>query len=99
MFSKWKKKKAPSYGSFHVKRGDEVKVICGANRGQSGKVLQVLKKKNRVIVEGVNMMKKHTRKNPNNPKGGIEEREGSLHISNVVVVTKGDAKANAKAEK
>lgn len=99
MIGKIKKKKAASYGSFHVKRGDEVQVISGANRGQSGKVLQILKKKNRVIVEGVGMLKKHARKTQNNPKGGIEEREGTIHISNLKVVTKGDAKADAKAKK
>lgn len=83
----------------HVKRGDQVQVMSGAHRGQSGKVLQILVKKNRVIIEGVNMIKKHARPTQVNPKGGIEEREGSIHLSNVKLIAAGDAKPVAKAEK
>lgn len=71
---------------FHVKKNDEVEIISGAHRGSKGKVLQVLTKKDRVIVEGVNMITKATRPTQINPQGGLEKREGSIHISNVRVV-------------
>ena len=67
---------------FHVKKGDNVEVIAGNFRGSSGKVLQVLQKKERVLVEGVRMIKKHLRKSQDNPQGKIAEREGPIHISN-----------------
>ena len=66
-----------------VKKGDEVIVIAGDNKGSKGKILQVLREKNRVIVEGVNMIKKHEKKTQDNPQGAIVEREASLHFSNV----------------
>ena len=68
----------------HVKKGDEVVVISGAERGKRGKIIEVLTKNNRVIVEGLKMIKRHTRKNQNNPNGAIVEREGTIHISNVM---------------
>jgi large subunit ribosomal protein L24 len=68
---------------FHVKKGDQVTVIAGKEKGKSGKVIAVLTKKSRVMVEGLQMIKKHTRKNQQNPNGAIVEREGSIHISNV----------------
>ena len=68
---------------FHVKKGDQVVVIAGAEKGKRGKVIAVSPKKQRVIVEGLQMMKKHVRKNQQNPNGAIVEREGSIHISNV----------------
>ena len=68
---------------FHVKKGDQVTVIAGKEKGKSGKIIAVLTSKNRVIVEGLHMMKKHTRKSQQNPNGAIVEREGSVHISNV----------------
>ena len=67
----------------HVKKGDQVMVITGNHKGKSGKVLQVLVKKDQVIIEGVRMIKKHARKSQDLPQGGIIEREGPLHISNV----------------
>lgn len=67
----------------HVKKGDEVEVISGAHRGTQGKVLHVLTKKNRLIIEGVNFIKKHEKKSQDRPQGEIVEREGSIHISNV----------------
>jgi large subunit ribosomal protein L24 len=66
-----------------VKKGDEVTVIAGDHKGSKGKILQVLREKNRVIVEGVNMIKKHEKKTQDNPQGAIIEREASLHFSNV----------------
>jgi large subunit ribosomal protein L24 len=78
---------------FHVKKGDEVVVIAGAERGKRGKIISVETGKQRVIVEGVRMIKKHMRKNQNNPQGAIIEREGTVHISNVMAVEKFDARA------
>ena len=71
-----------------VKVGDTVKVIAGDDKGSTGKVLKVIRTKNRVIVEGVAMVKKHNKPNSNNPKGGITEKESSIHISNVSLTTK-----------
>jgi large subunit ribosomal protein L24 len=71
---------------LHVKKGQEVIVISGANKNKKGKVLEVLTKKNRVIVEGVNMITKAVRPSQKNPKGGFEQREGSIHASNVMDV-------------
>jgi large subunit ribosomal protein L24 len=68
---------------FHVKKGDQVTVIAGKEKGKSGKIIAVLSKKERVIVEGLQMIKRHTKKNQQNPQGAIIEREGSIHISNV----------------
>jgi large subunit ribosomal protein L24 len=67
----------------HVKKGDQVTVIAGKEKGKSGKIIAVLTEKNRVIVEGLQMIKRHTRKSQQNPNGAIVEREGSIHISNV----------------
>jgi large subunit ribosomal protein L24 len=81
--------------SFHVKKGDEVVIISGTERGKRGRVLQVLPKKQRVLVEGAKMTKRHVkqRRDPNAPQGGIIEREGSVHISNVMKVADFDARA------
>lgn len=68
---------------FHVKKGDQVTVIAGKEKGKSGKIIAVLTDKQRVVVEGLQMIKKHTRKSQQNPNGAIVEREGSIHISNV----------------
>jgi large subunit ribosomal protein L24 len=79
--------------SFHVKKNDEVVVIAGADRGKRGRVIAVEGKKQRVIVEGVHMIKKHMRKSQQNPQGAIVEREGTLHISNVMKAEAYDARA------
>jgi large subunit ribosomal protein L24 len=68
---------------FHVKKGDQVTVIAGKEKGKSGKIIAVLTDKQRVIVEGLQMIKRHTRKSQQHPNGAIVEREGSIHISNV----------------
>jgi large subunit ribosomal protein L24 len=70
--------------SFHVKKNDEVVVLAGADKGKRGRIISVEGKKERVIVEGVRMTKKHMRKSQQNPNGAIIEREGSIHISNVM---------------
>lgn len=71
---------------FHVKKNDEVVVIAGADKGKRGRIIAVAAKKERVIVEGVRMIKRHMRKSQQYPNGQIVEREGSLHISNVMKV-------------
>lgn len=71
---------------LHVKSGDTVEVIAGNSKGKRGKIVDVLVKKNRVVVEGVNLVKKHIKPNAQNPQGEIKEIEGSIHISNVLVV-------------
>ena len=80
--------------STHVKKGDEVVVITGSSRGKRGKVIEVVK--SRVIVEGLAMIKRHTRKNQNNPNGAIIEREGTIHISNVMKADRFDGRASKR---
>ena len=70
-----------------IKTGDIVKVIAGNQKGTQGKVLRVFANKNRAIVEGVNVVKKPNKPNPNNPKGGITEKELSIDISNISLIT------------
>lgn len=71
---------------LHIKKGDTVVVIAGNYKGQKGNVLEVIREKNRAIVEGVNMVKKHTKPNAENPQGGIVEKEAPIHISNLMHV-------------
>ena len=71
---------------LHIKKGDTVKVITGNSKGSEGKVIQVLVAKNRAIVEGVNMVSKHSKPNAANPQGGIIKQEAPIHISNLMVV-------------
>ena len=71
---------------LHIKKGDTVMVISGNDRGKQGRVLDIDTEKMRAIVEGVNMVKKHTRPNADNPKGGIIEQEATVHMSNLKVV-------------
>jgi large subunit ribosomal protein L24 len=69
-----------------IKKGDLVKVIAGDSKGSQGKILEVLVAANRVLVEGANMVSKHTKPNAANPNGGIIKQEAALHISNVMLV-------------
>ena len=71
---------------MRLKSGMNVRVVSGNHKGKEGKILKVIKDKNRIIIEGVNLIKKHTRPTQDNPKGGIVEKEGSIHISNVMYV-------------
>jgi large subunit ribosomal protein L24 len=88
---------------LHVRKGDQVEVISGNHRGSTGKVLEVMARKQRVLVEGVRLIKRHLKKSQDNPQGKIAEREGPIHISNVKVVERaerqGKGKAKAKAAK
>jgi large subunit ribosomal protein L24 len=83
--------------SFHVKKNDEVVVLSGTQQGKRGKVLQVLRERSRVIVEGVNFIKKASRKTSQQPEGGIVEREGALHISKVMRASDYDNRKSAPA--
>lgn len=71
---------------LHIKKGDNVFVISGESKGQKGKVLEVFYDKQRAIVEGVNMVSKHTKPNADNPQGGIVKQEAPIHISNLLNV-------------
>ncbi len=76
---------------FKIKSGDTVKVIAGDHKGSEGKVLRILKENDRVVIEGVNMVSKHTKPSAANPQGGIVKQEAPLHISNVALVENGEA--------
>ena len=71
---------------IRIRKGDRVRVISGKEKGKEGTVLQVLPEKQGVVIEKLNLFKKHTRPNQANPKGGIVEREGRVHLSNVMVI-------------
>lgn len=75
---------------LHIKKGDNVVVIAGDNKGKKGRVLEIITKSDRALVEGVNMMKKHTKPNSKTPQGGIVEKEAPVHVSNLMLV---DAKS------
>lgn len=70
-----------------IKSGDTVRVIAGDHKGSEGKVLKVLIDKNKAIVEGVNLVKKHTKPSATNPQGGIVEKEAAIHVSNLSLLT------------
>lgn len=81
---------------FHVKKGDDVVIIAGTEKGKRGKVIAVLRAKERVIVEGAKMVKRHQRKSQQHPQGAIVEREGTVHISNVMRADRFDARATRR---
>ena len=83
----------------HVKKGDDVVVISGNHRGSTGKILQILTRKNQVLIEGVRMIKKHVKKSAEHQNGGIIEREGPLHISNVKLSTVKQAEPTKKSSR
>ena len=80
----------------HVKKGDEIVVIAGAERGKRGKILIISATSGRVVVEGVRMVKRHTRKSQQHPQGAIVEREGSLHVSKVMLASRFDERAASR---
>jgi large subunit ribosomal protein L24 len=82
---------------FHIKRNDVVVVIAGSQKGKSGKVLEVLAAKQRARVEGIAMIKRHLKKSQEHPQGTIAEREGSVHISNLMLQAVFDASKRKKA--
>ena len=81
---------------FHVKKNDEVVVLAGSDKGKRGRVISVNGKKQRVIVEGARMIKRHMRKSQTHPQGAIVEREGSIHISNVMKAADFDARTSKR---
>ncbi len=76
---------------YHIKKGDRVKVISGNAKGMEGAVLEVDTKKDKAIVEGVNLIKRHTKPNAAHPQGGIIEKEAPVHVSNLMLVVNGVA--------
>ncbi len=82
-----------------VKVGDTVKIIAGADKGKEGKVIRTLKSERRVVVEGVNIVKKHSKPRTTNESGGIFEIEAPIHVSNVKVITEAEAKEIKKEAK
>lgn len=80
----------------HIKRNDTVVVIAGSQKGKSGKVLEILGSKGRARVEGVGMIKRHEKKSEKNPQGAITEREGSIHLSNLMLQSTYDASTRRK---
>lgn len=79
--------------NLHVKKNDQVVVIAGADKGKRGRVIAVQPKSQRIIIEGVRMIKRHMRKSQEHPQGRIVEREGSIHVSNVMAAERFDARA------
>jgi len=71
---------------MHVKKGDKVKVITGKDKGKEGVILAAYPKQDRVLVEGVNIVKKHVKPNQLNPQGGIVSQEAAIHVSNVMLI-------------
>ena len=81
------KKKLASYNNkLHVKKDDTVMVITGKDKGKKGRVIVAYPRENRVLVEGINMVKKHTKPSPKNPQGGIVEQEAPIHVANVMLI-------------
>ncbi len=78
--------KRKSNTKFHVRGGDTVKVIAGNAKGQSGKIVQMLIDKERAFVEGVNMITKHVKPSANQPQGELKKIEGSIHLSNLMLI-------------
>jgi len=83
---------------LHIKVGDTVKVLSGESKSQEGKVLTIDRKSERATVEGLNVVKRHTKPSASEPQGGIIEKEGTIHISNLMVVVKGQATRTGRKE-
>lgn len=79
-------KKRTQAPKLHIRRGDTVKVLAGDDRGKEGKVLEVNREKRRALVEGVNMMTKHTKPSAGKPEGGITKAESFIHVSNLMLI-------------
>jgi large subunit ribosomal protein L24 len=84
---------------FHIKKGDTVTVITGDSKGQQGRVLSVNREKETVIVEGVNLISKHTKPNAKSPQGGILKKEAAIHISNLMLIDPASGKATRVGRK
>ncbi|MCY4562512.1 MAG: 50S ribosomal protein L24 [Flavobacteriaceae bacterium] len=75
---------------FKIKKGDYVKIIAGEHKGMQGQVMKIITKTDRVIVSGINIVKRHTKPSRENPKGGIIEKEAPIHVSNLSLISKGE---------
>jgi large subunit ribosomal protein L24 len=84
---------------LHIKKGDTVKVIAGEDKGKEGKVLELLPEKSRAVVEGRNMITKHQKPSAGKPEGGIKKMEGTIHISNLMLVDPASGKATRTGRK
>lgn len=82
-----------------IRKGDTVKVIAGNSKGREGKVLEVMLSENKAIVEGANMVSKHTKPNAANPNGGIVKQEAPIHVSNLMLVDPSNGKATRVGRK
>jgi len=84
---------------LHIRKGDTVKVIAGDDKGKTGKVMEVIMDKSRAVVEGINLMTKHQKPSAGKPDGGIKKIEGTLHISNLMLVDPSSGKATRTGRK
>ncbi len=84
---------------LHIKKDDLVKVLAGDSKGQEGKILSIDKVKNRAVVEGVNLVSKHTKPDAKNPQGGIVKKEASVHVSNLMLIEPGTGKVTRVGRK
>jgi large subunit ribosomal protein L24 len=82
----------------HVKKGDEVVVIAGSELGKRGKILEIKTKRGRALVEGLKMIKRHTKRNQRQEQSAIVEREGAIHLSNLVLASKYDERHGGKPQ-
>ena len=71
---------------LHIRKGDQVRVIAGDDKGKTGKVMEVIHEKNRAVIEGINMVTKHQKPSAGKPEGGIKKMEGTVHISNLMLL-------------
>jgi large subunit ribosomal protein L24 len=71
---------------LHIRKGDQVKVIAGDDKGKTGKVMEIIRDKNRAVIEGINMVTKHQKPSAGKPEGGIKKMEGTVHISNLMLL-------------
>lgn len=78
---------------MHVKKGDRVKVLAGKDKGKEGRIIQSIPKEDRVVVDKINLVKRHQRPTQDNPQGGIITKEAPIHVSNVMIVCKSCKKA------
>ena len=86
-------RKSNKQQKLHIRKGDTVKVLTGNDRTKTGKVLEIIADKSRAIVEGINIVTKHQKPTAGKPEGGIKKMEGTIHISNLMLVEPGTGKA------
>jgi len=87
------------FEKFHVKKGDMVQVLSGNEKGNKGKILEILTKKNRAIIEGLNIVTKHVKPSQSNPEGGVEKVEAGIHISNLMLIDPTNGKPTRTGKK